>query len=62
MRLKNLCDRFYKNPKITFDNIQNEHIHSIYLINTDKGFSKELDPEAYLQMTKDIIDRSEIDI
>ena len=62
MRLKNLCDRFYKNPKITFDNIQNAHIHSIYLINTDKGFSKELDPEAYLQMTKDIIDRSEIDI
>jgi len=62
MKLKNLCDRFYKNPKIKFDDIQNAHIHSIYLINTDKGFAKELDPEAYLQMTKNIIEQSEIDI
>ena len=61
-RLKKLCDRFYKNPKIKFEDIQNAHIHSIYLINTDKGFSKELDPEAYLQMTKSIIEKSEIDI
>ena len=62
LKLKNLCDRFYKNPKIKFDDIQNAHIHSIYLINTDKGFAKELDPEAYLQMTKNIIEQSEIDI
>ena len=62
MRLKNLCDRFYKNPKINFDDIQNAHIHSIYLINTDKGFAKELDPEDYLQLTKEILLKSEIDI
>ena len=62
MRLKNLCDRFYKNPKINFDDIQNAHIHSIYLINTDKGFAKELDPEGYLQLTKEILLKSEIDI
>tara|TARA_B110000014_G_scaffold201353_1_gene151027 strand:- start:1070 stop:1729 length:660 start_codon:yes stop_codon:yes gene_type:complete len=62
LRLKNLCDRFYKNPKINFDDIQNAHIHSIYLINTDKGFAKELDPEAYLQLTKEILLKSEIDI
>ena len=61
-RLKKLCDRFYKNPRIKFEDIQNAHIHSIYLINTDKGFAKELDPEAYLQMTKNIIEQSEIDI
>ena len=54
-RLKNLCDRFYKNPKIKFEDILNARIHSIYLINTDKGFAKELDPEAYLEMTKEII-------
>ena len=62
VRLKNLCDRFYKSPKIEFDDIQNAHIHSIYLINTDKGFAKELDPEDYLQLTKEILVKSEIDI
>ena len=62
MRLKNLCDRFYKNPKIKFDDIQNAHIHSIYLINTDKGFAKELDPESYLEITEPIIEKSEIDL
>ena len=45
-----------------FDDIQNAHIHSIYLINTDKGFAKELDPEGYLQLTKEILLKSEIDI
>ena len=49
-------------PHVKFEDIQNAHIHSIYLINTDKGFSKELDPKAYLQMTKSIIEKSEIDI
>ena len=61
-KLKMLCDRFYRNPKIKFDDILNSHIHSIYLINTDKGFAKELDPETYLQITKDMIEKSEIDI
>ena len=61
-RLKKLCDRFYKNPKIKFEDILNAHIHSIYLINTDKGFAKELDPEAYLEMTKEVISKSEIDL
>ena len=28
-RLKNLCDRFYKNPKIKFEDILNARIHSI---------------------------------
>ena len=61
-KLKTLCDRFYRNPKIKFDDILNSHIHSIYLINTDKGFAKELDPETYLKITKDVIEKSEIDI
>ena len=61
-RLKKLCDRFYKSPKIQFDDILNAHIHSIYLINTDKGFAKELDPETYLEMTKEVISKSENDL
>ncbi|MDC0199300.1 hypothetical protein OAJ83_00410 [Candidatus Nitrosopelagicus sp.] len=61
-KLKLLCDRFYKNPQIKLEDIQNAHIHSVYLINTDKGFAKELDPEIYLQMTKQLMDKSEIDL
>ena len=61
-KLKQLCDRFYKNPQIKLDDIQNAHIHSVYLINTDKGFAKEMDPESYIQMTKQLIEQSEIDL
>ena len=61
-KLKKLCDRFYKNPQIKLDDIQNAHIHSVYLINTDKGFAKEMDPKSYIQMTKQLIEQSEIDL
>ena len=61
-KLKKLCDRFYKNPQIKLEDIQNAHIHSVYLINTDKGFAKEMDPEMYLQMTKQLMSQSEIDL
>ena len=61
-KLKKLCDRFYKNPQIKLEDIQNAHIHSVYLINTDKGFAKEMDPESYTQMTKQLIKQSEIDL
>ena len=39
-KVKDLCDRYYKNPPIEYDDIQNAHLHSIYLINIDKGFAK----------------------
>jgi len=61
-KLKKLCDRFYKNPQIKLEDIQTAHIHSVYLINTDKGFAKEMDPDTYLQMTKQLIEQSEIDL
>ena len=51
-RVKSLCDRFYKNPPITFDEILNAHLHSIYLINIDRDFAKELDPCSYVELTE----------
>ena len=51
-----------KNPQIKLDDIQNAQIHSIYLINTDKGFAKQMEPELYIQMTKQLIEQSEIDL
>ena len=59
-KVKDLCDRYYKNPPIDYDDILNAHLHSIYLINIDKGFAKELDPQGYMDLTKDFLDRSEI--
>jgi len=59
-KLKSLCDRFYKNPPIEFDDILNARLHSIYLINTDKRFAKEMDPKSYLELTEDLIQKSEI--
>lgn len=55
-----ICNRFYKNPAIEFDSILNAHLHSIYLINTDKVFAKQLDPQNYVDLTKKLLDKSEV--
>ena len=60
-KIQKICDRFYKHPKIKFEEIQNARIHSVYLINTDKGFSKEIDPEGYLNLTKGLLKKSEFE-
>ncbi len=59
-KIKNLCDRYYKNPPINYDDILNAHLHSIYLINIDKGFAKELDPQGYVDLTESLLNRSEV--
>lgn len=60
-KIKDLCDRYYKNPPIEFDDILNAHLHSIYLINIDKGFAKELDPQGYMDLTENLLGRSEVE-
>jgi hypothetical protein len=59
-KVKELCDRYYKNPPIEYANILNAHLHSIYLINIDKGFAKELDPQGYVELTDKLLQRSEV--
>ena len=59
-KLKIMCDRFYKNPPIDFDEILNARLHSIYLINIDKNFAKELDPCHYVELSKGLLEKSEI--
>jgi len=60
-KVKDLCDRYYKNPPINYDDILNAHLHSIYLINIDKGFAKEVDPQGYFDLTENILKRSEVE-
>ena len=61
-KIKTLCDRFYKNPPIEYDDILNARWHSIYLINIDKGFAKQLDPCSYLDLTEKLQEKSELDL
>ena len=60
-KIKDLCDRYYKNPPVEFDDILNAHLHSIFLINIDKGFAKELDPQGYVDLTGSLLERSEVE-
>ena len=60
-KVEDLCNHYYKNPHIKYDDIQNAHLHSIYLINIDKGFAKELDPQGYVDLTKSLLRRSEVE-
>lgn len=61
-KIKALCDRFYKNPPIEYDDILNAKLDSVYLINIDKDFAKEVDPVSYYKLTSSILEKSEIDI
>lgn len=61
-RIKNLVDRFYKNPPIEINDILNARLHSVYLINIDKGFAKQLDPYTYLDLTEKLQNASELDL
>ena len=60
-KIKSFCDRFYKNPPIAFDDILNARLHSVFLINIDKGFAKELDPNGYVDLTEKFLHKSEVD-
>ncbi len=60
-KLKSLCDKYYKNPPIEFDDILNARVHSVYLINIDKDFAKELDPLSYVELTDKLFRKSEVD-
>ena len=56
-----LCNRYYKNHPIEYEEILNAKLHSIYLIHIDKGFSKELDPYSYLELSNKLLEKSEVD-
>jgi hypothetical protein len=47
--LKSLCDHYYRNPPVTFDEIKNARIHTIYIIDVDLAAVREVDPATYLE-------------
>lgn len=48
-QIEKLCDRYYQNPPVTKDEIQNARIQAIYIIDVDRGKVREIDPEAYMK-------------
>jgi len=47
--LKTLCDLYYRNPPVSFDEIRNARIHTIYIIDVDEVAIREVDPATYLK-------------
>jgi hypothetical protein len=47
--LKTLCDLYYRNPPVSFDEIKNARLHTIYIIDVDGVAVREFDPVTYLE-------------
>ena len=47
--IKNLCDRYYKNPPVTNEDVCNARIQELYIIDVDQATVQEIDPEAYMK-------------
>lgn len=45
--VKKLCDRYYRNPPVTEDEILNARLHIIYVINIDAAKVVEMDVDSY---------------
>jgi len=48
-KLKRVCDKYYRNPPITEEEIVNGRIHMIYIIDIDQGNVIEMDVESYFE-------------
>ncbi|NDB91903.1 MAG: hypothetical protein EB167_04230 [Nitrososphaeria archaeon] len=49
-------------PEHALDTIDYYTLDSVYLINIDKGFAKEVNPASYYSLTSSILEKSEIDL
>jgi hypothetical protein len=54
-RVKLLCDKYYKNPPVTFNQILNGRLHMIYIINIDTVGVIEMDVESYFEAVANMI-------
>ena len=49
LEIKDLCDKYYQNPPVTEEEIQNARIQEIYIIDVDQAKVQEIDPETYMK-------------
>lgn len=53
-KIKELCDKYYKNPPLDTDAILHARLHSVYLINIDQAKIIELDPDTYQALVENL--------
>lgn len=56
--LKQFCDRYYRNPPVTEDELLNGRLHMIYIINIDAGKVVEMDVDSYFEKIGDMLSTS----
>ena len=54
-QVKILCNKYYRNPPVSLNQILNGRLHIIYIINIDEGKVIEMDVESYLQAIGNMI-------
>ncbi|MEM0120754.1 MAG: hypothetical protein QXP58_00875 [Thermoprotei archaeon] len=48
--MKNLCDQYYHNPPITWEELANARLHGVFVVNVDRAAVIELEPEKYFSL------------
>jgi hypothetical protein len=46
--LKGLCDMYYSNPPVNFEEIRNARLHSIYVVDVDQVSIREWEVNEYM--------------
>ena len=57
-QVKSLCDKYYRNPPVSLNEIQTARLHMIYIINIDDGKITEMDIESYFEAIGSMISLS----
>ncbi len=52
-KIKELCDKYYRKPPVTVEEIRNARIQDFYLIDVDRTRVQEIDSEAYVNLVLD---------
>ncbi len=53
-KAKLLCDNYYRSPPITLEQITYARLHSIFILDVDRGSLRETAPDAYLSETRNL--------
>lgn len=58
--VKSLCDLYYKNPPVTFEEVNNARIHTIYILDVDTGLVRAMDPHTYFEKINNFIHKTHL--
>ena len=53
--VKDMCDLYYSNPPVSFEEILNARIHAIYILDVDNGSVSETEPTTYAEKTRPML-------